>query len=71
MTGLAVSLAYLTLRQRQVLEAMAGGMSQKEAATYLGVHRQTIKNTLGESYRRLGVESQAQAFVALDWLAVR
>lgn len=42
----------------------------KEAAVVLDIAEQTVKNTLTDLYIRLGVESQAQAAVALGWLDI-
>jgi len=53
--------AELSPREREVLRLLAAGMSNKEIATRLYVTTETVKKHLGSVYRKLGVDSRAQA----------
>jgi DNA-binding NarL/FixJ family response regulator len=51
----------LSDRERQVLELVAGGLSNHEIATRLGISEKTVKAHLTSVFRRLGVEDRTQA----------
>lgn len=51
----------LSRRQRELLQALAMGMSNKEIAGQLGISAVTVKGYLKELYSRLGVDSRAAA----------
>lgn len=53
--------ASLSRRQRELLQALAMGMSNKQIAGQLGITEVTVKGYLKELYSRLGVESRAAA----------
>ncbi|WP_433360098.1 helix-turn-helix transcriptional regulator [Actinoplanes sp. CA-142083] len=61
----------LTQRETEVVRAIAGGLSNPEAATALRLSRKTVETHLSSAYRKLGVRSRTQlvrylaAFVAL------
>ncbi|HEY3906689.1 MAG TPA: LuxR C-terminal-related transcriptional regulator [Streptosporangiaceae bacterium] len=50
----------LTVTERRVAELVAGGMSNRAAATQLVVTIRTIESTLTKVYAKLGVESRTQ-----------
>jgi DNA-binding NarL/FixJ family response regulator len=58
-TGLA-----LTPRELEVLELIAGGLSNAQAAQRLELSVHAIKFHLAEIYRRLGVTNRTEAAVA-------
>jgi len=51
----------LTPRQRQVLDGIANGMSNREIAQRLGLREKTVKTHAGHLYVKLGVERRTQA----------
>ncbi len=51
----------LTERQREVLELIAAGLSNKEIAQRLHLSEGTVKNTVSEIYARLNVRDRVQA----------
>lgn len=53
--------ADLTLRQREILQLAARGLSYKEIAELLSLSEHTIKYHMGEVLRRLGVKNCEQA----------
>jgi len=53
----------LTEKEKQILEYLAEGFSNKEIAPRLGVSEQTVKNWLGKIYLKLGVEGRVQAIM--------
>jgi DNA-binding NarL/FixJ family response regulator len=57
------ALAALTRREREVLTALADGLSDKEIAQRLGIRPETARNHMVSIYGKLGVESRLQALV--------
>lgn len=53
----------LTPREKQILERMAAGLSNRAIATELKVAEQTVRNYIGRIYQKLGVHSRAEAVV--------
>jgi DNA-binding NarL/FixJ family response regulator len=53
----------LSLRERQIVEALLVGCTNKEIAQRLGVSDQTIKNQLTTLYRKLGVNGRLELAV--------
>lgn len=53
----------LSVRERQVLERMARGMTDDQIADDLSIARKTIRNHIGNIYSKLGVNSRTQAVV--------
>lgn len=51
----------LTPRERQVLDGIADGLSNREIAQLLGVREKTVKTHAGHLYAKLGVERRTQA----------
>ena len=56
--GGASPLAILTLRERQVAEAIAGGASNKEIARQLGIAERTVKAHTTTIFDKLGVDDR-------------
>lgn len=52
----------LTSREREVLALLTDGLGNAEIASRTGVSANTVKNHLYSIYRKLGVNSRAQAF---------
>ena len=57
----------LTAREREVLELIAGGRSNKRIALELGISEKTVKTHVGHLLAKLGVSDRTQAAM----LAVR
>jgi NarL family two-component system response regulator LiaR len=57
----------LTGREREVLEQIAGGRSNKRIALELGISEKTVKTHVGHVLAKLGVTDRTQAAL----LAVR
>lgn len=57
------SVEQLTPREREVLQALAGGLSDKEIAEKLHVGVGTVRNHLVSIFGKLGVNSRLQALV--------
>jgi len=51
----------LSTRQRQILEAVAEGLTNKEIATRLSLHPESVKSYLDALYEKLGVSTRAEA----------
>lgn len=60
----------LTPRELELLALMGWGKTMDEAATELGISRQTVKNLLGKAYAKLGARGRADAWRHLGWLRV-
>lgn len=56
--------ADLTRRQRDILDLVVQGLSNREIAARLGISEKTVRNHLTGVYRKLGVGSRAAAIVA-------
>jgi len=56
-----VERAGLTRRERELLQLVAGGLSNQEMATRLWVTQQTVKFHLSNIYRKLGVANRTEA----------
>lgn len=54
----------LTPREKQVLELMTQGLSNKMIALRLGTTAQTVKNQLYLLYQKLGVHTRVEAVVS-------
>jgi excisionase family DNA binding protein len=63
-----VSAHHLSPTQFEALGMLANGLTMAEVAHRTGRSENTIKNTISEAYRRLGVESNVQAYLAMGWL---
>ncbi|MDR9373168.1 helix-turn-helix transcriptional regulator, partial [Conexibacter sp. JD483] len=55
----------LTARERSVCELVAGGATNREAATALFVSPRTVEHHLRQAYRKLGVRSRTE--LAVRW----
>ena len=55
----------LSSRQRQILELIARGKPSRLVAKALGVSKTTIDTHIRRAYRKLGVEKQTSAVLAL------
>lgn len=55
----------LTERQRQIVEAVMSGASNREIAARLGISHQTVKNQLTTIYEKLGVTGRVQLITSL------
>ena len=62
------SKAQLTAREREVLELIASGSSNSEAAEQLVLSVRTVERHLLNAYRKLGVRSRAEAAAAVSRL---
>jgi DNA-binding CsgD family transcriptional regulator len=63
-TGLEAStaaLSKLTIREREVLEALVGGARNDQIARDLGITERTVKTHLARVFQKLGVESRTAA----------
>lgn len=63
--------AVLSMREREVLALLAGGLSNKELARRLNVSENTIKTHLANVYGKLGVEGRVQAVMAAQRLGMQ
>lgn len=55
----------LTSREREIVECVLQGDSNKQIARRLGLSEQTVKNALSHAYERLGVQSRGELFHAV------
>ena len=67
--GEELGMGSLTSREREVLNLLARGNSNREIAEELVITNKTVKNHLSRIYEKIGVHSRAEA-IAL-WLGVR
>lgn len=51
---------HLTPRERQIIQAVARGLSNRAIASELRISEQTVKNQLTVLYDKVGVESRLQ-----------
>ncbi|MHB0875999.1 MAG: response regulator [Anaerolineae bacterium] len=64
----------LTSREMEVLQCVAGGMSNKEISRHLHISEQTVKNHMSAILRKLAVEDRTQAAmyaVRHGWIRVQ
>ncbi|MCD2195939.1 response regulator transcription factor [Actinomycetospora endophytica] len=54
-------LARLTGREREVLDALAGGLGNREIGDHLGMSYNTVRTHINEIFRKLGVHSRVEA----------
>lgn len=52
----------ISKRERQVLDGLIGGKSNREISSALGISEKTVKNHLWKIYRKIGVRSRTQLF---------
>jgi DNA-binding NarL/FixJ family response regulator len=57
----------LSVRQREVLDLIAQGRSNKEIARTLRISEFTVKEHVGALFRKLGVKCRAAAAVTGAW----
>jgi DNA-binding NarL/FixJ family response regulator len=55
----------LTTREREMVEMVLQGDSNKQIARRLGISEQTVKNALSHAYESLGVQSRGELFHAV------
>lgn len=55
----------LTPREREMVERVLRGDSNKQIARKLGISEQTVKNALSHAYESLGVQSRGELFHAV------
>ena len=55
----------LTTRERELVEMVLQGDSNKQIARKLGISEQTVKNALSHAYQSLGVQSRGELFHAV------
>jgi DNA-binding NarL/FixJ family response regulator len=53
----------LTVREREVLETLAHGLSNRKIARHLAVSEKTIKNHLSSIFRKIEVIDRTQAAI--------
>jgi len=61
----AAEVAALSMRERQVLDALSRGQRYKEVADTLGISMDTVRTHVKEVYRKLHVNSRAEAVLKL------
>ena len=61
--GAARAVSRLTPREREILAALAQGLSDKEIAQHLGIGHETVRSHMVHLLGKLGVESRLQALV--------
>lgn len=54
-------LARLTGREREVLDALAGGLGNREIGDHLGMSYNTVRTHINEIFRKAGVHSRVEA----------
>ncbi len=58
-----VALAALTNREREMLQALADGLSDRQIAERLFISTDTVKRHMGNLFKKMGVDSRLQALV--------
>jgi DNA-binding NarL/FixJ family response regulator len=53
----------LTPRERQIVECVAAGLSNRQISDSLGINEQTVKNRLTAIFHKVGVTSRLQLAV--------
>ncbi len=66
-----VTLAALSVREREVLDLLTSGMSNKEIAARLTISSNTVKFHLHTIYSKLGVRNRVQAMQAVQAVGQR
>jgi len=64
-TGSSADEAKLTVRQKEVLDLLADGKSNKQIASALGISEGTVKVHVNATFRVLGVHNRVNAAAAL------
>jgi two-component system nitrate/nitrite response regulator NarL len=62
-------LARLTRREREVLDALAGGLGNREIGDHLGMSYNTVRTHINEVFRKLGAHSRVEAVRLLQGAA--
>ncbi|MDA3038657.1 MAG: LuxR C-terminal-related transcriptional regulator [Actinomycetota bacterium] len=62
--------ALLSERQVEILQAIADGMSTKQAGRYLGIATKTVHNHLNAIYRKLDAQSLTHAVLGAVRLGI-
>ena len=62
-------LGALTAREREVLNLLARGLSNRDIAEELVITNKTVKNHLSRIYEKIGAHSRSEAIAM--WLGVR
>ena len=60
-----IAWATFSLREKQVLQLVADGLTNAEIASRLFLSESTVKSHLSSSFRKLGVSSRAEAAAAV------
>jgi DNA-binding CsgD family transcriptional regulator len=60
----------MTPRQRQVMAEVATGDSYADIGKRLGIHRQTVKNTVSDVLKRSGSKNALQWMANVGWVRV-
>jgi DNA-binding NarL/FixJ family response regulator len=55
----------LTQRQRAIADLVCRGLTNPEIASVLGISRNTVRNQLAVTFRRLGVSTRAELVAVL------
>ena len=56
---------WLTMRESEIADLVAAGMSNKEIARQLGIRHQTVRNTLVHVFRKTSTRKRTQLAVKL------
>jgi DNA-binding CsgD family transcriptional regulator len=67
----SATIAALSMREREVLALLAGGLTNKELARRLNVSENTVKTHLANVYEKLGVGGRVQAVMAAQRLGAQ
>jgi DNA-binding NarL/FixJ family response regulator len=59
----ASALAELTARQRQILDAIARGLTNPQIAGLFGIIEKTVRNHITTIFAKLGAQHRSQAIV--------